>query len=478
MTIPAKNLLVVGGSLAGWWAAVFLKKNMADVDVTIINTKMVNTIAETTEPAFYEYLQLIGLTEQHIIRHADGNFRSAQAYLNWQYPRHQYFHTEEELNLTYDAVDFNQWMLKLRKAGYGQNINDYSLYAQAVKSGRAIIDTQGAIKAGLNIDTRDLKKILISYALEIGINKIDDEVLSATLDSDNNIGAVITADNGLIKSDFYFDATGAQATLIGQAMGIGYESWSEYLPLNHRKIVAAPPQDSRLIPFTSVQWVEQGWIKSIPLGNKVVCEYIYSSSIHEKNQLDDFFSGGVDIDLQPGIRKKTWHKNCLAIGESGVGLDNFNYSSFYLAVLTLARFIEYWPCHQSFDALEQEFNRFMCVDYKSIRDFHCLHYAVIKMQNRPVNVLSKFEIPQSLQYRLDLYRDCGRSLTDENTLVHPTQWLHFLMGMDAWPRDYDYIASHHTDDMYLQYAQREKSKIQNIVKTLPDYNSYVKRYIA
>lgn len=478
MTIPAKDLLVTGGSLAGWWTAVFLKVNVANVNVTVLNTRMDSVLAETTEPAFYEYLQLIGLTQQHIIKYADGNFRSAQAYLNWKHPQHQYFHTEEELDFTYDAIDFNQWMLKLRKAGYGQNINDYSVFAQAAKSGRAAIDAQSGIKAGLNFDARELEKVLISYALELGINKIDDEVLSVILDSDNNIDAVITVDHGSIKSDFYFDATGVQARLIGQSMGVEYECWSAYLPFNHRKIVAAPPQGSRLIPFSSVQWVEQGWIKSIPLTNKVVCEYVYNSAIHENSQLDDFFADSISIDFEPGMRKKIWHKNCLAIGESGVSLDNFNYSSFYLAVLTLARFVEYWPSLQLYDALEQEFNRIMYVDYKSIRDFHCLHYALIKMQNRSLNVLSHFELPPSLQYRLDLYKNCGRSLADENTLLHPTQWLNFLMGMDIWPDHYDCIASHHADDIYMQYAQREKNKVDNIVKKLPDYDSYIKRYMA
>lgn len=476
--LPAKSVLIVGGGLVGWWAAVFLKKSMPDIEVSILNLDVADTIAETTESGFSDYLQLIGLMDQHLIQYADGNLCFAQGYFNWAHSQHHYFHTADELNLNCDAVDFNQWMLKLRKAGHKVTVDEYSLLSTAAKSGKAPVSLNSKMTAGVNFDTQGCKKLLISYASSLGIKKIDDQLLSVTVDSDNNIEAVLTANNGSLTKDFYVDATEYQGELIAKAMGVEYESWSAYLPFNKKKVVAVPPQDARLIPFTSVQWNEFGWIKSIPLGNKIVCEYIFNESLFEKSPMKAFFANGLDIDFHPGMRTKVWYKNCLAIGSSAVTVDNFNFSPFYVAVLTLRRFVEYWPSHQPFDMVENEFNRMMRLEYESLRDFHSLHYAVVKRRESASTSLQEVRVSESLQYRLNVYQECGRSLADEGIFLQSSQWLHLLMGMEIWPRNYDYIASHHDNHVYLEHSQRIKNNIQDTMKKLPDFDSYIKAFMA
>ncbi len=481
MNIPIKHVLVVGGGIIGWWAAVFLKKAMPDLNLNILNSSVEDSHAVTTQPMFAEYLRLIGITEQQLIKYADGNFCFAQAYFNWPSEGNHYFHTADELNFNCDAVEFNQWLLKLRQAGHSLHLDDYSLSAVAVRSGKTPILSSSKVKPGLSFDARHFKKILQSYALDLNVTVINDEVKNIAVDARGEIDFIVSAKNSTLKSDFYIDATG-QGDLIAKAMGVHYESWAAFFPFHKKKMLAVPPQDARLIPFTSVHLSDHGWVKSTPLKNLVICEYTYTDTLapeNKKNSINDFFSAAKATDFQPGMRLKSWHKNCLALGSAAAILDSFTHSSFYLAAISLKKFINYWPHQPQYNGIEYEFNRLIRMDYESVRDFHAAHYAAIKMQVKsPDYFWSQVELPESLQYRLNLFMECGRALPDENTLLDSSQWIHLLIGLGCWPRNYDYIANHHNNDIYWQYSQQIISNVQGVAKTLPDYNSYMKAFVA
>ena len=57
----------------------------------------------------------------------------------------------------------------------------------------------------------------------------------------------------------------------------------------------------------------------------------------------ELFSDSKVHVFAPGVRKKTWHKNCLALGDAAVTFDHFSHSPLYVAAVTLMRFIEFWP---------------------------------------------------------------------------------------------------------------------------------------
>ncbi|MES2672757.1 MAG: tryptophan 7-halogenase [Pseudomonadota bacterium] len=481
MSIPIKQILVTGGGIIGWWAAVFLKKTMPEINVSILNSPVVDSYAVTTEPMFAKYLHLIGITEQQLIKYADGNFCFAQAYSNWPAAHNHYFHTADKLDLSCDAVEFNQWLLKLRQAGHSLHLDDYSLSAVAVRSGKSPVLPSSKALPSLSFDARYFKKMLQSYALELGVAVIDDEVKNITIDTQGEIEFITSSKNGILKSDFYIDAT-VQGDLIGKALGVDYENWSAFLPFHKKKVLAVPPQDARLIPFTSVHLSERGWVKSTPLKNIVMCEYTYTDSIateNKKDPINDFFSAATATLFQPGMRQKSWHKNCLALGPAATTLDSFSHSSFYLATVALKQFISYWPHHSQCNAIENEFNRLIRMDYEAVRDFHAAHYAAIKMQVKsPHSFWSHIELPESLHYRLNLFMECGRTLPDENTLIDPSQWIHLWIGLGCWPRSYDYIANHLGNDIYWQYSQQIRNNVQDAAKKLPDYNSYMKAFVT
>jgi len=321
-----------------------------------------------------------------------------------------------------------------------------------------------------------------SYAHALGIQFLDQEIKQINLNDSGAIESIITNNDKCLSGEFFIDATGKKGSLIDSALKISYESWGKALPCNRKKLLTSKPRSTRLIPFSSVQLMPSGWIKNIPLREKVVSEFIYPDSLGKhkvQSDTEDLFVNCDELKFSPGMRQKIWSKNCLALGGAAVNIDSFSHSSLYIAAISLKRFVDHWPKASGSIAAEREFNRLMRLEYEMLRDFNCLHYVLAQKSNTAFSdVLGNIEIPQSLQYRISLFQECGRALAEESTLIHPARWTNIFLGFEYWPKNYDYIARHEPPDRYKKWSSRAKEKIQKEIDQFPDYTTHIQSLLA
>lgn len=479
-----KDIVIVGGGVVAWWSAVFLKNTVPGINVTILNTQVDDSHAEVAEPEFGYLLNLIGLSDHKIIQHSDGHYHGAQSFFNWPEDGENYFHSTEIPDLAHDAIDFNQWLLILKQAGSLEKVDDYLLRSVAARSGKLIF-TANSNKAGgaLSFDVAIFLNLLRAYGKKLNVNIVDYDVKKTNLDSQGYIESILLTNDLTLAADFFIDASGRKGSLIESALQIDYESWSTALPCNRKRSFISKPRSERLIPFTSVQLTNLGWIKNIPLRSKVISEYIYSDSFSQSDIFADatvgLFGDCKEFAFNPGMREKCWDKNCLALGEAAVVADYFSHSSLYLAAASLKRFVDYWPGNSTLGSVEREYNRLMRLEFETIRDFHCLHYVLAQKVNSPFGrLLENIQLPEFLQYRINLFEACGRTVEEESTLIHPTQWTSLCLGFGLWPQTYDYTATHENIDQYKNYAQMIKTKIQREIERSPDYTSYIQTLVT
>jgi tryptophan halogenase len=484
MSSPIKKIVVVGGGVIAWWAAIFLKKTVPSINVTILNTEVEDIYAEVPEQEFTYLLKLIGLSDKQIIQYADGNFRGAQSYFNWTSDNENYFHSTEIPDLAHDMIDFNQWLLKLKQAGCLEKVDDYLVRSVAARAGKlTFVSNAKKVDGSLSFDAAIFLNLLKSLEVTQSINVIDQEVQKVILNNRGCIESILTSDNMVWEADFFVDATGVKSSLIGSALGIDYESWADALPCDRKKILISKPRSARLIPFTSIQLSPLGWVKNIPLRSKVISEFIYENSFTEYEMKADasvgLFEDCKERIFNPGMRKKTWEKNCLAVGEAALSADHFSHSSLYLAAVALKRFVDYWPSNSECLAAEFEYNRLMRLEFEMVRDFHCLHYALAQKKHTPFGyLLHSIELPQSLKDRMNLFEVCGRAFVEESTLIHPSQWINLCLGFGFWPQSYDYIAKSNAIDQYKKWSHTIKKNIQENIECLPDCTNYIQTLLT
>ncbi|MFO1388409.1 tryptophan 7-halogenase [Cellvibrio sp.] len=482
MNSPLNKVVIVGGGLIAWWASIFIKKTNPQIEIILVNTGKELDCVTTVEEDFPYLLKLIGVSVKDLFRYADGNYAIAQAYFNWSPQVEHYFHSSFVAEMDYELAPYNQWLLKLKQAGNSIQLDDYLPASAAAKQGKvALTSNQDIVNGNLSFDSEKFLGFLKSYAQQLLISKIDGCLSRVCLTEDGFIESLELKDGSCIHGDFFIDATGGDSLLLGSALNIAYESWSEYLPFDCKKTLTTAPRSQRRIPFVAIQPEEYGWIKNIPLGSQLVAEFRFSSAVEkmgERDALERMFSSSESHPYSPGMRKKSWTKNCLALGEAAVTFDGFSHSSLYMAAVSLKRFTEFWPSTSKAALVADEYNRLMKIEYEVIRDFHCLHYFLAKKTDSPVGrLLGDLKISSSLQYRVDLFCDTGHLCTDESTLVTPSQWTNLFLGLGCWPKKYDYLLSHVPLQSLESWRSKVKEKLNQELNKAPEYTPYITRVI-
>lgn len=484
MNYPLKNIVVVGGGVIAWWAVVFLKKSNPKLNVTLLHSPDIESFVETSESDFSYLLKLIGFSVQDLIKHADGNYCCSQAYFDWAPDVENYFHSAGVSDLDCDITPYSQWLLKLKLASGGVKMDDYLLASAAARVGKITLsESQKVVSAGLSFDAARFVYLLKSYAQTLNIQVINDDLAQVRLTAMGDIESLLTISNINIEGDFFIDVTGSNSKLLGSGLKIGYDSWLQYLPCNRKKYIKSTPRSARLVPFTASQLGASGWVKNRPLRSQLSAEFICHESALASGASQDaaleLFSNSKAYIFSPGMRKKIWYKNCLALGDAAVVFDHFSHSSFYVAAVTLKRFVEFWPGSANVNLMEDEFNRLMAIEFLDIRDFHCLHYVLAKKTNTLFGeLLREIKLPDSLRYRMELFGACGGSPADESTLIHASQWSNLFLGFSFWPKTYSGMLSHVTAARLEEWSNKIKKNIQRTVENSPDYTHYITTLIS
>jgi tryptophan 7-halogenase len=483
---PIKHFVVVGDDLLAWWAAIYLKQAIKHCHVTIVIGKADAIFyGESLENDCHYLLSLVGINEQQLIQNTDASFRFANSYTNWQADGESYYHSSDAYQYIPDTVEFNQWLLKLRQQGITAPIDEFSIFSMAAKLSKAPekLMVAQSNSYGMHFDGKLLVNLLRQRGAILGVKVINNCVKNIRLGADGSIESIYTDTNELVCGDFYIDATGRHGMLIDDALGVAYESWAMFFPCNRRKYFSTVNSNDTWKPCTSIQPTRTGWIKEIPLRSKIMYEFNYSDEIISDRSED--LSLGCDIadlsdcNLTYGCRKNIWYKNCLAIGEAAVAVDGFSHSPLHLAAVTLKRFVSILPAKVLCEPAIQEFNRLMLLEYSAVRDYHRLHYWLLKKNSTPFSlIVNSLTTPESLAYRLSVFKACGKSVFDESSLITNSQWTSLLLGLGFWPDDYDYIAHHHPVAGYADLSRALRNNIKKRVHSMPSYQQFMMQYLA
>lgn len=113
------------------------------------------------------------------------------------------------------------------------------------------------------------------------------------------------------------------------------------------------------------------------------------------------------------------------------------------------------------DVCRQEYNRRMKFEYESTRDFIILHYHQTVRNDTPFwDYVRTMEIPETLQKKMDLFREQGYLYHLDNELFNIQSWLQVMVGQGMVPLRYNPTV----DRMPLDYAADQLNAIEHTVK--------------
>ena len=236
-----RNIVIVGGGTAGWMAAAAFSQVLPR---ELVNTRLIESddigrvgVGEATIPPIRTFNAMLRLDENDFLRRTKGTFKLAIELVDWTRIGHSYFHPFGEFGLDIEGVQFHQYWRKLHMRREVPGIEEYCVPAMAArhnKFARPAADPASVasrLKYAYHFDASLYAVMLREYAEARGVTRTEGKILDVKLRAEDGFVDALTLESGAtITADLFIDCSGFRGLIIEEALKVGYEDWSHWLP--------------------------------------------------------------------------------------------------------------------------------------------------------------------------------------------------------------------------------------------------------
>jgi tryptophan halogenase len=499
MTSPhVRTIVVAGGGTAGWMTAAALSKFLgSDTTIRLVESDEIGTIGvgEATIPHIRAFNHALGIDEDEFLRATCGTFKLGIEFRNWGAIGDRYIHGFGTIGQELDGVPFHHYWLRMASEGKASDLQTYSINTAAPLKAKFMrarpemaTSPLGHIAHAFHFDASAYARFLRRFAEQRGVQRTEGKVVRVLQrEGDGFIEALELQSGEQVRADLFIDCSGMRALLIGQALGVGYEDYSHWLPCD--RAVAVPCESSgELQPLTRSTAHAAGWQWRIPLQSRIGNGHVYSSKFMSDDEATAILMANLDgealaeprpIAFRPGRRQKSWDRNCVAIGLAAGFFEPIESTSIHLIQTGITRLLSLFP-RAGFDPADiAEFNAQTATEYAAIRDFIILHYKATERTDSPFwNYCREMAIPASLQHRLDLYRSNGRIYRKSEELFAEVSWLQVMHGQRVRANGYHPMADRHSSEEVGAFLADIERVIGKCVAAMPGQAEFIAAHCA
>jgi len=492
-----RSIVIVGGGTAGWMAAASLTKFLENMNVRIrlVESEEIGTVGvgEATIPPIIDFIRVLGIDENDVIRQIKATFKLGIAYKDWTRPGNFYFHPFGPTGFGMGSVSFNAYWLKMFLAGKAERLEEYNMQAKAAELGRFMRPVHAPntplnkITYALHFDASLFARYLRKFAEARGVVRTEGKVQHVSLRPEDGFIEAVTLENGeKIEGDLFIDCSGFRGLLIEQAMKTGYEDWTRWLPCDRALAVpsecAGPPPS-----YTLVTAREAGWQWRIPLQHRVGNGHVYCSGFTSDDKARETLLANLEgkpltdplpLRFTTGKRKKAWNKNCVALGLASGFLEPLESTSIHLIHRGIAMLLKFFPDRNFEQADIDRYNKIYDFEFGRVRDFLLMHYTHTEREGAFWEHCRNIPLTDSLQEKIDLFRSHGRILREDTELFPVQSWLFVMIGQNIIPRGYDPMA----DSIDPQKIKTNLDDIRAVVKraaeAMPPHQQFIEKFCS
>ena len=492
---PVRNVTIVGGGTAGWMTAAVLSQWLSKVEIRLIESDEIGIIGvgEATIPHIRNFLALAGIDPLKMISESKATFKLGIEFVDWGAPGESYIHGFGKIGRDMLWLHPHQlWLAaKARIPGQVEHFDDYSLNCVACRQNKfAFPDHSNPhspladIDYAYHFDASLVARFLRSESEARGVSRIEGRIVETVLNPETGYVEKVRLNDGReVGGDLFVDCSGMRALLIGDALGVGYEDWNQWLLCDRAQAVPCASVEP-LTPYTRSTARKAGWQWRIPLQHRIGNGYVYASDLISDEEVADSLLANLDgeamadprpVRFRPGRRIKSWEKNVVAIGLSSGFLEPLESTSIHLIQTAIHRLLAMFPS-SGFSAPDvDEYNRQARTEYEDVRDFIIAHYKVTRRSGDPFwDHVRSMDIPDSLHERLELFRSSGRFFKhNAQELFAEESWVQVLLGQGLEMRA-DPVTEFVADEELAGFLGDLAEVIEDAANRMPDHGEFVR----
>ena len=486
---PVRRVVIVGGGTAGWMAAACISKILGKrLDIKLVESDEIGTVGvgEATIPTLLTFHSLLEINEQEFMAETKATFKLGISFENWRNVNEHYIHSFGLTGTDHWTAGFQHFWHKGRERGLAGDYGDYCLELRASQENKfAHLPRQG-MNYAYHLDASAYARYLRKFSERFGVQRIEGKIVDVTTSALTGHVRSITLESGVdIEGDLFIDCTGFRGLLIGQALGVEYEDWSQWL-FNDSAIAVQTESVGPAVPYTRSIAHDWGWQWRIPLQHRVGNGIVFSSRHVDDATARAALLGNIEgkvlteprvIRFTPGQRKQVWSGNCISMGLASGFLEPIESTSIHLIQRAIVRLLQIFPSRGISAPDVAEFNAQAEEDIRTIRDFIILHYKVTNRRDTPYwHDAATMTVPDSLQHRIDLFRETGRVFRLQNELFAENSWIQVMLGQGLQPQSWHQSADLMGDDELAGFLDGIRANVRRTAAQLPPHQQYVEQY--
>lgn len=491
-----KDIVIIGGGTAGWMAAAALSKLMVhpDINIRLIESETIGTVGvgEATIPHIRYFNDLLGLQEDDFVRRTNATFKLGIEFVDWDKTGNSYIHPFGAYGIDMNGLRFHQYWLRHKALGDTHSLDDYNLQIMAARVGKFQRPVQvqnsplSQIEYAFHFDANLYAQFMRTFAEQRNVTRIEGKVVKVDQNSETGFIESVTLESGeTVTGELFIDCSGFRGLLIEQALETGYDDWSAYLPCN--SAVTVPSQRvADPIPYTRSTAKAAGWQWRIPLQSRTGNGYVYCRDHVSDDEAVRTLMEGLDSDavseprhlrFTTGMRKKTWHKNVVALGLSAGFMEPLESTSIHLIQTAIARLMTLFPNRHFSQADIDYFNTRTQLEFEQVRDFLILHYVATAREDSPFwRYCKHMDIPDTLTERIALYKENGRLYRHDNELFGEHSWLAVMHGQGYVPKGYHPLTEMMPEDELNGRLSDIRRVWANCLDKMPSHQDFIDQH--
>ena len=345
----------------------------------------------------------------------------------------------------------------------------------------------GGLSYAYHFDAGLYANHLRKFAEGLGVIRREGRVIDVHLHAESGfIESVELESSDRILGDLFIDCSGFRGLLIGDALGVGYEDWSEYLPCN-RAVAAACESAGPLLPYTKSTAREAGWQWRIPLQHRTGNGHVFCDGFTTQEDatqrlvqsLDgDIIGSPKQLSFTTGRRREFWSKNCVSLGLSSGFLEPLESTSIHFVQSHVSRLLEYFPDKACGSATRAEYNRIVGKEFELVRDFLVLHYKQTRRDDTEFwRYCRNMTVPDSLTHKMELFAETGHIYREIDDIFRESSWVQVMVGQGLMPRSYHRMADKLSADKLMRFLADVDSLILQTVEPLPTHAEFIAKNV-
>jgi hypothetical protein len=493
-----RKIVIVGGGTAGWMTAAPLALKLGKMcEITLIESPEIGTVGvgEATLPTIRYYNHALGLDGAEFVKKTQATFKLGIEFKDWGHIGNRFFHGFGDFGPAIENRSPHLYWLRLsREVKDMPSYEEWSMATVMARNGRFLPPygdqpaASNAYSYAFHFDAGLYAAFLRDYSMQRGVQRIEGMITDVEQHPETGfITAVKLRDGRRVEGDLFVDCSGFRGLLIEGVYKAGYDDWSAMLPCNSAQAVPCAKVE-KLTPYTTSTAKSAGWTWRIPLQHRTGNGHVYCNAFTTDEEASRVLLEGLDgraldeprqLRFTTGRRRKSWIKNCVAIGLSSGFLEPLESTSINIIENAVGWLIQYFPDRDCRPALADEFNRLVSQRYEFVRDFIILHYKVTgRTDSEFWRYCANMPIPDTLQHQIELFRETGHVVIYDPQGFSVPSHVSLLMGLGIVPKTYDPLIDMIDLAQLQTHFARVRDSIGRTMQAMPPHADYIKKHVA